>query len=264
LEENLIDESRDWRAYSPEEWMERARAFPITFTKPELGVGSEIGRLKVSKVRSILAKPPPVPTIKDPGRGTRRHASGLAMLNDMMAKIGLPRGLQEEAARLYHSVSSKGLTRGRDLKLSIVALIYLAMRMHNYPLTMEELIGMVGLEPTLTIKREAGRLYRLFSRLLGVSVKPMRSEDYVPMLAGKLEVSPEVVSKALEILRLARERGLIGYGKDPMGFACAAVYLAANKCGVRVRQFDLAVAAGVTEVTVRNRVKDLQKILGEN
>jgi transcription initiation factor TFIIB len=263
LEEDLIDDSPDWRAYSAEEEIRRARAQPIAYTKPEFGIGAHIDKLRISKVRSILANPPPVPTVKGFGR-SRKHMQSLAILNDMMWRLGLPKWLQEEAGRLYYMVSTRGLMRGRDVKLALIAIIYLAMRVHSYPMTMEELINAVGFEPTLTIKREVGRLYREFSRMLGVSIKPMRPEDFVPVISGKLNVSPDVVSKALEILRSARERGLISYGKDPVGFACAAIYLASNRTGARVRQYDVAKVAGVTEVTVRNRVRDLQKILGED
>jgi transcription initiation factor TFIIB len=136
--------------------------------------------------------------------------------------------------------------------------------MHSYPLTQDELVSLAGYEPTLEVKREVNRLYRLYSRLLGVNLKPMKPEDYVPMLSSKLELNPEVVVKAIEVLRVAREKGLMHSGKDPIGYACASIYLAANSLGIRVRQFDLARVAWVTEVTVRNRVRDLQKALGEN
>jgi transcription initiation factor TFIIB len=261
LEENLVDEGPEWRAYDAREFVGRARAKPIDYTKPDMGIGAGMGALRISKVRSILGNPPPVPTVKFMGRRSSKTTTGMAMLLDLSNKLGLPRWLTEEVARLYQIVSARGLTRGRDLRLSIVALILLGVRMHNYPLTQEELISTADYEPTLAVKREVGRLYKLYSRLLGINPKPMKPEDYVPVLSSKLRLDPSVVVKAIELLRVARERGLVYGGKDPVGYACASIYLAGNAHGVRIRQLDIARVAHVTEVTVRNRVRELQKVL---
>jgi transcription initiation factor TFIIB len=44
-----------------------------------------------------------------------------------------------------------------------------------------------------------------------------------------------------------------------MGLAAAGLYLACVKNGVSITQRDLAEAAGVTEVTIRNRYKSLRE-----
>ena len=49
------------------------------------------------------------------------------------------------------------------------------------------------------------------------------------------------------------------FGKDPSGMAGAALYIACLECGERVTQKKIAEAAGVTEVTIRNRYKSLVK-----
>lgn len=47
-------------------------------------------------------------------------------------------------------------------------------------------------------------------------------------------------------------------GKDPMGLAGSVLYLMCLKNGEHVIQKALADAAGVTEVTIRNRTKELK------
>ena len=47
-------------------------------------------------------------------------------------------------------------------------------------------------------------------------------------------------------------------GKDPMGLAAAALYLSCVKNGEDKTQRDIAEAANVTEVTIRNRYKGLK------
>jgi transcription initiation factor TFIIB len=47
-------------------------------------------------------------------------------------------------------------------------------------------------------------------------------------------------------------------GKGPMGLAATVLYLSCLSNGEYMTQKDIAEAAGVTEVTIRNRVKDLK------
>ena len=56
----------------------------------------------------------------------------------------------------------------------------------------------------------------------------------------------------------------ISAGKDPMGLAASVLYLSSIKTGEAVTQISIAEAAGVTEVTVRNRFKDLKSKLRLN
>ena len=65
---------------------------------------------------------------------------------------------------------------------------------------------------------------------------------------------------AIDILHKAEEKKAIA-GKDPMGIAAAAIYIACVIEGEKKTQKDIAEAAGVTEVTVRNRYKGLRKVL---
>jgi len=48
-------------------------------------------------------------------------------------------------------------------------------------------------------------------------------------------------------------------GKDPMGLAAAALYFSCVINGLSITQRDLAEAANVTEVTIRNRFKALKE-----
>ena len=73
-------------------------------------------------------------------------------------------------------------------------------------------------------------------------------------------MSQKTGQEALRILDQARMKSLIT-GKDPVGVAAAALYIACE--GREVRQKDLADAAGITEVTVRHRCKELRDKLSQ-
>lgn len=50
-------------------------------------------------------------------------------------------------------------------------------------------------------------------------------------------------------------------GKDPVSVAVAALYIATRLCDEKATQKRIAEASDVTEVTIRNRYKDLMEVL---
>jgi transcription initiation factor TFIIB len=66
----------------------------------------------------------------------------------------------------------------------------------------------------------------------------------------------DIQRSAISILNEA-ESEKITAGKSPSGLAAAALYVACVMNDTKCTQKDIAFAAGVTEVTIRNRYKDL-------
>jgi len=64
---------------------------------------------------------------------------------------------------------------------------------------------------------------------------------------------------AMKILKKAEEERILA-GKDPMGMAASALYVASLEIGENITQKILAEASGVTEVTIRNRSKNLKNL----
>jgi transcription initiation factor TFIIB len=85
--------------------------------------------------------------------------------------------------------------------------------------------------------------------------------DFITRIGGALELSGTTQHKAAEIIRDAKKMGITA-GKDPAGLAAAAIYVASLLENERRTQKEIAQAAQVTEVTVRNRYKELMKELG--
>ena len=88
-------------------------------------------------------------------------------------------------------------------------------------------------------------------------VNPIKCISRISSIA---ELSEKTKRKAVEILDQATKIELSA-GKDPMGLAAAALYLSCVINGENKTQKDIAVAAGVTEVTIRNRYKGLKEAL---
>ena len=262
IDEDRIDESAEWRAFNAEEREKKARAVqPLTYTKHDMGVSTEIGKgsgelYKVSgnkraqyyrlrKWHKRLTKS------KD-----RNLGFALSELNSMISNLNLPESVHEEVARLYEKAVDQGLVRGRSMESIISALLYIVARKQGTPRTLDEISDASGIE-----KREIGRAYRYVARELGLRILPAKPQDYVPRFAGKLQLSGEVQARARNILKEAREKDLLS-GKGPTGLAAAALYIAAVLEGEKRTQREVADVVGVTEVTIRNRYKELAEKLG--
>ena len=82
----------------------------------------------------------------------------------------------------------------------------------------------------------------------------------VAKIASNAEVSEKTKRCAVKILKYAEKQNALA-GKHPMGVAASALYLAGIDVGENRTQKDIAEAAEVTEVTIRNRCKNLKEVL---
>jgi transcription initiation factor TFIIB len=115
-------------------------------------------------------------------------------------------------------------------------------------------------EASLVDKKDVARCYRLLLRELAVQMPIADPLTYISKIAERTGISGKTQGVAIAILREARKRRAAA-GKDPMGLAAAALYIACLQNNEKKTQKDIAEAAGVTEVTVRNRYKTLKKQL---
>jgi len=262
LDENMVDDSPEWRAFNAEQREKKARAgSPVTYTKHDMGLSTKIGKgsgelykvsgnkraqyYRIRKWHNRLTKS------KD-----RNLGFALSELNRLVSQLNLPRSVHEEVARLYEKAVDEGLVRGRSMESVITALIYTVARKQGTPRTLDEISDASGIE-----KREIGRAYRYVARELDLKIRPAKPQDYIPRFAGDLELSGEVQARARRIIEQAKEQDLLS-GKGPTGVAAAALYIAAVLEGEKRTQREVADTVGVTEVTIRNRYKELVEEIG--
>ena len=135
---------------------------------------------------------------------------------------------------------------------SVVAgALYAACRRHEVPRTLDEMGEASGIE-----KKEIGRTYRFVTRELGINILPSNPADYIPRFASALNLTADSQTKSVEILEMARDIELTS-GRGPTGIAAAALYVASLMTGEKRTQREIADVVGVTEVTIRNRYKEM-------
>lgn len=263
LEDNIVDTSQEWRAFDYDQREKRERTgSAITMTKHDKGLTTMIGRSGYSDLYQLAPKKRAEiyrlrrwqQQISSATERNLRYA--LSELDRMASFLNLPKNVKEQAAIVYRQVVEKGLVRGRSMESVVSAAVYIACRKYNVPRTLDEIAEASGLK-----KREIGRTYRFVTRELVIKMVPTKPEEYVPRFASALNLSGEIQSRSIEILKDAGDKELVS-GRGPTGVAAAAIYIAATLAGERKTQREVAEVAGVTEVTIRNRYKELIDELG--
>ncbi len=261
LEESMVDTGQDWRAFDHDQESKRARAgAPLTYKRHDKGLTTEIGK-STTEIFKVPAKKRSqffrirkwqkrLLTSKD-----RNMSFALSELQRLVSYLGLPKTLHEEVAKLYERALQKGLVRGRSIESIIAALVYSLSREYETPRTLTEISQASGIG-----KRELGRTYRYISRKLDVRILPARAESYIPRFSSMLKLSDRTQMRAIEILKTAKKKDVIS-GKGPCGCAAAAIYIGSVLEGERKTQREVADVVGVTEVTIRNRYKEMAEAL---
>src|SRR3989338_3833601 len=175
----------------------------------------------------------------------------MAELRVIASYLSLPNVVRDEASRIYNYVLQRGLVRGRSMESVIAACLYAACRSYNIPRTLDEMATASDIE-----RKEIGRTYRFIIRKLGIRVKQSSPKDYVSRFSSVLKLLPKTQNDALKVLKRAEDVELTS-GRGPAGIAAAALYVAALINDEKKTQREVADIAGITEVTIRNRYKEL-------
>jgi transcription initiation factor TFIIB len=176
-------------------------------------------------------------------------------LTRLTDKLHIPRDVAENAALIYRKALDKGLIRGRSIKSIAAAALYAACRLTRTPRTLKDVVRV-----SARSRKEISRNYRLLLRELDLTMPIDDPIKYLPKIASNAKLDQRTQNLAIDLLQRAKDMRVV-VGKGPSGIAAAALYIASTMKGKKVTQRELAKASGVTEVTVRNRYKGLDKSL---
>jgi len=179
-----------------------------------------------------------------------RHA--FYELDRLKDKLGLSDTIVEKSAYIYRKAQERMLIRGRTISGILAAAIYIACRELGTPRTLKD----IAADSAIKLK-EVARSYRILYFELDLKMPLVDPMKCIVKVANKAKLSEKTKRQAAEMMRMVNKRELSA-GKDPMGLAASVLYLASLRNGDGITQMDIADAAGVTEVTLRNRTKDLR------
>ena len=262
-----IDTGPDWKNYEDSDTDGDRTGMPATELLHDKGLTTDIGWQDRDYSGASLS-----PSMRKVFRRIRRQhqrtrisnsternlAVALGELQRLASQMCLPRPVREEAAFIYRKAVENKLVRGRSIEGVVAASLYSACRIQRIPRTLDE----VG-KHSRTGRKEIGRTFRAIARELMLNVTPASPSDYVPRFCAILNLPTQVEVYAKDILSRAEDIDLTA-GRGPTGIAAASVYLSGIIKGHERTQREVSDAAGVTEVTIRNRYKEICEALNIN
>ena len=265
LKDGIIDMGQEWRAFDSEQRQKRTRTgAPTTFAISDKGLSTVIDKSnrdinghsipernkdQYRRMRVMHKR------LRISGTGERNLAIALSELHRVCSILTLPKVVREDTAIIYRSAAKNNLVRGRSIEGMVAAAVYTAARRCKLPRTLDEVSGATNIS-----KKKISRNYRFLARELEIKLRTPSPVDYIPRFASLLEVSGKVESMAIDIVHKSKEQGLLN-GSEPTGVAAATLYIASVLLGEKITQRQVAGIANVSEVTIRNRYKDLTEKL---
>ena len=267
VESNEIDRGPEWRAFDPGERDSKSRVgAPTTKMMHDKGLSTNIGwqnqdaygralssrqRQKMQRLRTWNER------FRTRNSKERNLKQALGEIDRMASALGLPKNVRETASVIYRRALDEDLLPGRSIEGVATASLYAAARQAGTPRSLDEVVTVSRIG-----RMELTRTYRYIVRQLNLEVKPADPESYVPRFISDLELSDETEHRARELLRHAKHTG-VHSGKSPVGLAAAAVYAAALLTNEKVTQAQVSEVANISEVTIRNRYKELLQAADE-
>jgi len=257
----LADRGPEWRAFDDEQRAKRARAgAPLTYTIHDKGLSTMIDwhdrdiygkRLSPGQKAQIYRLRKWQRRIRVSDATERNLAFALSEITKIANSLNLPKNILETASVIYRKAVKEHLIRGRSIQGVTSAAIYVACRQCGLARTLEEIAQASSIN-----KKEVGRSYRFLIKELDYFIPPLKPSQYITKFSNQLTMQGKVEEIAQKILLTARDLKLTS-GRGPTGIAAAASYIASVLTGERKTQREIAEIAQVTEVTIRNRYKEL-------
>ncbi len=254
LSEHWIEFGPDWRAYSGEEWMKRAHVGALTHTVHDSGLVTEIdttvrsyrNKVKYTKLRQLQRK------IRI-DKSEKRLVEALTYMNQLCAILGMPDNVKETAGIIVKHIFSSLNPRHSKIKVYVVAAVIYAAKIHGIPIRAKELLPKLGISEDEYWRAVSDLNFKVKLPNIKVYLDP---RAFLPSIVSNLGLSQKVYLLASMMIDAMKRRGYTE-GKDPAGIAAAAVYVASIISNEKRTQKTIAKAANVTEVTIRNRYRDI-------
>ena len=262
--DKIADTGAEWRSFSNDEVNRTRVGAGTSITMHDMGLSTVIGTQNKDSTGKPLtsAMKNSIERLRTWDSRTQAHSSAdrnlrqaLNEMDKLKDKLALTDAVIEKSAYIYRKAMEKKLVRGRSIQGLVAACLYASCRNTETPRTLDDIAKGINIR-----RKDVARCYRLIFRELELKMPVVDPVKGVSRIASIAKLTEKSKRKAIDILEKAKKLGIVA-GKDPMGIAAAALYLACISTGEVKSQKDISIASGVTEVTIRNRCAGLRKMM---
>ena len=259
LDNNMVDSSYD--GFS-EDFINSRTGPKISITIHDGGLSTIIGRSNFDSSGKAISYGMKGPLnrmrmwdsrSKYHGTASRNLTIALLEINKIKEKLSLSDAIIERAAYFYRKASEKNLVRGRTVKGIVGACIYAACRDLGTTRTIIEISKCMQERRNIIAKS-----YRLLFQQLSLKVPVPDSTSSIIRFSNNLELPEKVKRDAIFIHDILKENKVVA-GKKPDAVAATVIYMSCIKNNENISQQKISGISGITNVTIRNRLKEFTK-----
>ena len=261
VEADAVDRGPEWRAFDANEQEEKSRVgAPTTKMMHDDGLSTTIGwqnkdaygnSLSANKRKQMQRLRTWDERFRTRDSQERNLKQALGEIDRMASALGLPKNVRETASVVYRRALEDGLLPGRSIEGVATGSLHAAARQAGSPRTVDEMTRVSRVD-----EQEFTRTYRYLVKELSLEVQPADPASYLPRFASDLDAPDAVERRARELVETAK-REAVHSGKSPVGIAAAAIYAAGLLEDAALTQREVGAAADVSEVTIRDRYREL-------
>jgi transcription initiation factor TFIIB len=254
--EDNIDRGPEWRSFADDETEKERTGAPLTRSRHDRGLTTEIGRstrLKGRKRRRFARMRRQHSRSRIKSKAERNRVYAFGEIRRLVSALDLTDHVRDQSCVLFESAQKEDLLRGRSIEGFTAAVVYATCRTASVSRTLDEVA-----DAARASESELTAAYDALNQDLGLPTGPIDPAEYLPRFASQLDLPQAVERRADALVDTARDRGLVS-GRDPSGVAAGCLYLAARQEEYDLTQAEAAETAGVTPVTLRSTYQDLRE-----
>lgn len=172
--------------------------------------------------------------------------------DERLDELDLPEKVEEEARDIYEKASEKNVLLGYSSEDAAASVLYTSCRKVGTYRPLDDFIKLYE-----TDRKRVSQSYKKIVRRLNLKIPPFDIPKCIHYLLKKLDLLNELEDRSLELFEKINTKD-IAYGKNPFSISAAIVYLACKVEDVKITQNMIAEAAGVSSVTLRSRLKEIE------
>ncbi|GIU70956.1 MAG: transcription initiation factor IIB [Candidatus Nitrosocaldaceae archaeon] len=237
---------------------------PMSYSMHDLGLSTEIGNINRdyngNKIDSNVIEQMNnakrwQSRIRVGSSKERRLSNVLSKINEYCSNLSLPKIVNETAALLYRNYENTNAAKGKMINSMALATIYLACKKSGIVKSLDEIADACNINDSKTLHL-ASKYYRELLFASDDYNYNNRLDKYIAKIVNKARLDTRVEKVAIELAKNTSSPSLLN-GKDPSGLAAAYTYMATVLLGINLHQRDISTFSNVTEVTIRNRCKEI-------
>jgi len=279
--ENALEMRPEWRIFNLEQSNNNSRirtGMPTSLARHDMGLSTIIGRADRDYTGNRIATSikPTIDRLRILDYRTQLYSStdrslkrAFAELDSLKDKLALPDSVVEKTAYIYRKAQSRGMIRGRTVSAMLAAAIYIACREIGVGKTLRDIAQGTNVKP-----QTLSQSYRILLTELDIKTPMLDPMRCIAKVANKMQLSERITRQGMNIMHTAIRKEASA-GKNPMGLAAAVLYISYLNNNIdngihdksnesnnsRRSQTSFSQAAGITDVTLRNTIKDLKNRL---